>query len=67
MNADLIYEDITDANKLKSCMTNFLDVYNNTPGIVAMDLVLFRDAIEHGIVELFLFSYYTVITAININ
>ncbi|XP_025080372.1 dynein heavy chain 2, axonemal-like isoform X3 [Pomacea canaliculata] len=47
MNADLIYEDITDANKLKSCMTNFLDVYNNTPGIVAMDLVLFRDAIEH--------------------
>ena len=29
-------------------MTDFLEEYNSTPGVVGMDLVLFRDAIEHG-------------------
>lgn len=42
-----IYEDISNPEKLKKQMTEFLDEYNNTPGVVSMDLVLFRDAIEH--------------------
>jgi len=42
-----IYEDIANQDKLKKTMTDFLDEYNSAPGIVAMDLVLFKDAIEH--------------------
>ena len=48
INTDLVYEDITDVSQLKKTMADFLDEYNNTPGVVAMDLVLFRDACEHG-------------------
>lgn len=44
-----VYEDITDFKKLKSFMEANLEDYNNEPGYIAMDLVLFRDAIEHGI------------------
>ena len=43
-----VYEDIADLKQLKTFMENSLEDYNNTPGIIAMDLVLFRDAIEHG-------------------
>ena len=28
-------------------MKSYLDEYNDTPGVVSMDLVLFRDAVEH--------------------
>ena len=48
MNSDLLYEDITDVVALKKCMNNYLKEYNNSPGVVPMDLVLFRDALEHG-------------------
>ena len=48
MNKDLLYEDITDIAALKKCMNNYLKEYNNSPGVVPMDLVLFRDALEHG-------------------
>ena len=48
MNKDLLYEDITDIAALKKCMNNYLQEYNNSPGVVPMDLVLFRDAMEHG-------------------
>lgn len=48
MSPSQIYEDIQSSDKLKKTMKDFLDEYNNTPGVVAMDLVLFRDAIEHG-------------------
>ena len=48
MNKDLLYEDITDITALKKCMHNYLKEYNNSPGVVPMDLVLFRDAMEHG-------------------
>uniref|UniRef100_A0A1I8HFN9 AAA domain-containing protein n=1 Tax=Macrostomum lignano TaxID=282301 RepID=A0A1I8HFN9_9PLAT len=47
LNVDLVYEDITDMEKLKKHMAEMLKEYNETPGIVSMDLVLFRDAIEH--------------------
>jgi len=30
-------------------MVELLAEYNNSPGVVRMDLVLFRDAIDHGI------------------
>ena len=36
-----------DFATLKQYMENQLKDYNSTPGIVAMNLVLFRDAISH--------------------
>ncbi|XP_077988088.1 dynein axonemal heavy chain 2-like [Glandiceps talaboti] len=42
-----IYEDLQDFKALKVFMENALEDYNNTPNVIAMDLVLFRDAIEH--------------------
>ena len=43
-----IYEDLTNFKELKNVMENALEDYNMTPGVIAMNLVLFRDAIEHG-------------------
>ena len=43
-----IYEDLQDFSALKRFMEDSLEDYNSTPGVIAMDLVLFRDAIEHG-------------------
>ncbi|XP_054656624.1 dynein axonemal heavy chain 2 [Dunckerocampus dactyliophorus] len=42
-----VYEDLLDMNSLKKFMETQLEDYNLTPGIVPMNLVLFRDAIEH--------------------
>ncbi|XP_021360073.1 dynein heavy chain 2, axonemal-like isoform X4 [Mizuhopecten yessoensis] len=47
MNIDCVYEDIHDIGNLKKHMMDMLEEYNTTPGVVNMDLVLFRDAIEH--------------------
>ncbi|KAK7469836.1 hypothetical protein BaRGS_00036165, partial [Batillaria attramentaria] len=44
---DNVYEDIQDEEKLRKIMSGYLNDYNNTPGVVFSDLVLFRDAIEH--------------------
>lgn len=54
MSATQTYEDINDIEKLKKFMKEMLDEYNNTPGVVQMDLVLFRDAIEHSETQLIL-------------
>ena len=43
-----VYEDIISFKDLKQFMENSLDDYNNEPGVIAMNLVLFKDAIEHG-------------------
>ena len=43
-----VYEDINKFKDLKVFMENSLDDYNNEPGVIAMNLVLFKDAIEHG-------------------
>ena len=43
-----IYEDITKFSELKKLMEEQLEDYNMEPGFVTMNLVLFRDAIEHG-------------------
>ncbi|XP_033636218.1 dynein heavy chain 2, axonemal-like isoform X2 [Asterias rubens] len=42
-----IYEDLQEFTSLKRFMEDALDDYNSTPGVISMDLVLFRDAIEH--------------------
>ncbi|XP_077357601.1 dynein axonemal heavy chain 2 isoform X2 [Festucalex cinctus] len=42
-----VYEDLLDMASLKKFMETELDDYNMTPGVVPMNLVLFRDAIEH--------------------
>ena len=43
-----MYEDIPDVEALKRHMRETLEDYNSTPGVIYMDLVLFRDAIEHS-------------------
>ncbi|KAJ3127608.1 Dynein heavy chain 2, axonemal, partial [Nowakowskiella sp. JEL0407] len=42
-----IYEEIVDYEKLKRFMLEKLQDYNSEPGYVQVDLVLFKDAIEH--------------------
>ena len=48
MNLNGKYEDIMDIGKLRKHLNDCLEKYNNSPGVVRMDLVLFRDAIEHS-------------------
>ena len=43
-----VYEDIDKFQELKKFMEEKLEDYNMEPGIIGMDLVLFKDAIEHG-------------------
>lgn len=43
----LYYEDLADMTALRKFMQNALDDFNATPGVVKMDLVLFKEAIEH--------------------
>ncbi|KAK4469213.1 hypothetical protein MN116_006788 [Schistosoma mekongi] len=47
MNSDNSYEDVTDLDKLRKFMAQTLKEYNESPGMVRVDLVMFRDAIEH--------------------
>ena len=47
LNTNEIYEDIQDFSSLKQYMETQLREYNATPGVVPMNLVLFRDAISH--------------------
>lgn len=47
MKENGVYEDITDFKQLKNLMEERLEDYNMEPGVISMDLVLFRDAIEH--------------------
>lgn len=48
LNEFHMYEDLRDLNTLKAFMETQLDDYNQTPGLVPMSLVLFRDAFEHS-------------------
>nr|XP_046242172.1 dynein axonemal heavy chain 2 isoform X2 [Scatophagus argus] len=47
MSESHVCEDLQDMKALKKFMENQLEDYNQTPGVVPMSLVLFRDAIEH--------------------
>lgn len=49
MNESSIYEDLQDRNNLKKFMQTQLEDYSEMPGLVPMNLVLFQDAIEHGL------------------
>ncbi|KAJ3321161.1 Dynein heavy chain 2, axonemal [Blyttiomyces sp. JEL0837] len=42
-----VYEEIVDSEKLKRFLDEKLQEYNTEPGFIQVDLVLFRDAIEH--------------------
>lgn len=42
-----IYEDLTDPVALRKYLELQMEEYNVSPGVIRMDLVLFRDAIEH--------------------
>lgn len=48
MSGDLIYQDIDNMNALKQHMAQVLEEYNSTSGMSFVDLVLFKDAVEHG-------------------
>lgn len=47
VNPYWIYEDLNEFPVLKAYIENQMVEYNASPGVVRMDLVLFRDAIEH--------------------
>ncbi|TKS69390.1 Dynein heavy chain 2, axonemal [Collichthys lucidus] len=47
LNESHVYEDLQDMKGLKKFMDTQLEEYNQSPGIVPMNLVLFRDAVEH--------------------
>lgn len=53
MREPKVYEDLTDLTVLKTAMETALNEYNLSPSVVPMNLVLFREAIEHS--EHFLF------------
>ncbi|CAG9819075.1 unnamed protein product [Phaedon cochleariae] len=42
-----IYEEYSDLSLLRNYLDQQMDEYNVSPGVVRMDLVLFKDAIEH--------------------
>lgn len=48
MKDGAVYEDMLDFKALKKYMEDQMEDYNMEPGVIAMNLVLFRDAIEHG-------------------
>lgn len=58
LNKDGIYEDIQDIDKLRSGLYDFINEYNSAAGVIPMDLVLFKDAIEHSKLHLVLPFFY---------
>ncbi|XP_068632350.1 dynein axonemal heavy chain 2 [Battus philenor] len=47
LNPFEVYDDMNDPEILRKYIANQLEEYNSCPGVVKMDLVLFKDAIEH--------------------
>lgn len=47
VNPFSIYEDLLDFSILRNYLLVQMDEYNVSPGVVRMDLVLFKDAISH--------------------
>ncbi|XP_025155769.1 dynein heavy chain 2, axonemal [Harpegnathos saltator] len=47
MNAWNIYEELSDISAVRRHVEEQMDEYNASPGVVRLDLILFRDAIEH--------------------
>ncbi|XP_053613118.1 dynein axonemal heavy chain 2 isoform X1 [Plodia interpunctella] len=47
LNPFEVYDDIVDPAALRKYILNQMEEYNSCPGVVKMELVLFKDAIEH--------------------
>lgn len=47
MNAWDIYEDLTDIAAVRTHIEKQMDEYNASSGVVRLNLILFRDAVEH--------------------
>ncbi|KAM3963696.1 LOW QUALITY PROTEIN: dynein heavy chain 2, axonemal kl-2 [Aphomia sociella] len=47
LNPYEVYDDLIDPIALRKYILNQMEEYNSCPGVVKMDLVLFKDAIEH--------------------
>lgn len=47
MNVWDIYEDLTDIGAIRTFIENQMDDYNASSGVVRLNLILFRDAVEH--------------------
>lgn len=47
LNKHSLYEEVTDEMYLRKFVENSLDEYNSSAGIIPMNLVLFKDAIDH--------------------
>jgi dynein heavy chain len=47
MNVWNIYEDLKDVVALRNYIESQMEEHNANPGIVRLDLILFRDAMEH--------------------
>lgn len=57
MNPEKVYENIVSPEKVKIYMQEQLVNYNNTPGTVPMDLVFFKDAIDHSMSHALIFAF----------
>lgn len=47
LNKNSQYEEVTDEKYLREFIENSLNDYNSSFGVIPMNLVLFRDAIDH--------------------
>lgn len=48
LNKDGYYEDVRDYEKLRNGLYDYINEYNSAAGVIPLDLVLFKDAIEHS-------------------
>lgn len=47
LNKHSLYEEIVDETHIRKFVENSLDEYNSSAGVLPMNLVLFKDAIDH--------------------
>lgn len=47
LNKRTLYEEVTNEKYLRNFIENTIEIYNNSTGVVPIDLVLFKDAIDH--------------------
>jgi dynein heavy chain len=47
LNPRGMYEDLIDCDKLRKYLEEKIEEYNTTPGVVYVDLVLFKDMLIH--------------------
>jgi dynein heavy chain, axonemal len=44
---EIVYEEVTDYKKIRSCIEEKLDDYNLEPKLISMNLAMFKDAVMH--------------------